>query len=65
MGAVTDQHPPSRSPGISRLLALVVLLGGIVAMHAGVFGSVMRGRTHMAEPRRPELSPVTVTLVRK
>ncbi|NEW40840.1 hypothetical protein GV794_08495 [Nocardia cyriacigeorgica] len=34
---MTDQHPPLRAPGISRLLALVVLLGGIVAMHAGVF----------------------------
>ncbi|MFE3444424.1 hypothetical protein ACFXNW_15455 [Nocardia sp. NPDC059180] len=34
---MTDQHPPLRASGISRLLALVVLLGGIVAMHAGVF----------------------------
>lgn len=37
MGAVTDQHPTSRLPGLARLFALVVLLGGIVGMHVGVF----------------------------
>ncbi|MBF6081837.1 hypothetical protein IU485_10745 [Nocardia cyriacigeorgica] len=34
---MTDQHPTSRQPGLARLLALVVLLGGIVGMHVGVF----------------------------
>ncbi|VFA99598.1 hypothetical protein [Nocardia cyriacigeorgica] len=34
---MTDQHPTPRLPGLPRLLALVVLLGGIVGMHVGVF----------------------------
>ncbi|TLG12185.1 hypothetical protein FEK35_11815 [Nocardia cyriacigeorgica] len=34
---MTDQHPTSRLPGLARLFALVVLLGGIVGMHVGVF----------------------------
>ncbi|WP_280234632.1 hypothetical protein [Nocardia cyriacigeorgica] len=34
---MTDQHLPPRALGYARLFALVVLLGGIVAMHAGVF----------------------------
>ncbi len=35
--SVTDQQPTPRLPGLPRLFALVVLLGGIVGMHVGVF----------------------------
>ncbi|WP_280481464.1 hypothetical protein [Nocardia cyriacigeorgica] len=45
---MTDQHPTSRQPGLARLLALVVLLGGIVGMHVGVFdlGNAWGGAHH-------------------
>ncbi|MFE6919677.1 DUF6153 family protein [Nocardia sp. NPDC057663] len=34
-----DQHPLERAPGIARVLAVLMLLAGIVAMHSAVFGT--------------------------
>ncbi|MGW6426466.1 DUF6153 family protein [Nocardia sp. NPDC055053] len=34
-----DQHPLERAPGIARVLAMLMLLAGIVAMHSAVFGT--------------------------
>ncbi|MFD4431698.1 hypothetical protein [Nocardia sp. NPDC058497] len=34
-----DQHSLERAPGIARVLAVLMLLAGIVAMHSAVFGT--------------------------
>ncbi len=36
---MTDQHSRVRAPGIARVLAVLALLAGIVAMHSAVFGT--------------------------
>ncbi|MFE7720154.1 hypothetical protein ACFU44_14060 [Nocardia rhizosphaerihabitans] len=36
---MNDQHPLEHAPGIARVLAMLMLLAGIVAMHSAVFGT--------------------------
>lgn len=36
---MNDQHPLERAPGIAGVLAMLMLLAGIVAMHSAVFGT--------------------------
>ncbi|MFD5174725.1 DUF6153 family protein [Nocardia sp. NPDC058379] len=48
---MTDQHSRVRAPGIARVLALLALLAGILAMHSAVFGTA-----HAAHPGGAESS---------
>ncbi|MFC9893732.1 DUF6153 family protein [Nocardia sp. NPDC127579] len=55
LGAVVDQHPLFRASGVTRMLAVLALLAGIVAMHAGVFSmspahAAASHSTHHATP---------------
>ncbi|MEU8896460.1 hypothetical protein [Nocardia sp. NPDC048505] len=43
---MVDQHPLLRASGATRLLAVLALLAGIVAMHAGVFTVGHSGGSH-------------------
>jgi hypothetical protein len=49
MGAVIEQHAPPRASGLTRLLGVLALLVGIVAMHAGVFAITPSGHHAMSE----------------
>ncbi|MGW0245342.1 DUF6153 family protein [Nocardia goodfellowii] len=44
---MVDQHPLLRASGATRMLAVLALLAGIVAMHAGVF-ALPSGAAHHA-----------------
>ncbi|WP_433199490.1 DUF6153 family protein [Nocardia sp. CA-107356] len=52
---MVEQHLPARTTGLVRVLGVLVLLAGIVAMHAGVFAVAPahgdhQGTTTMAKP---------------
>jgi Family of unknown function (DUF6153) len=50
MCPVIERHAPLRASGVTRLLGVLALLAGIVAMHAGVFAITPSGEHHvMAE----------------
>ncbi|MGS2806459.1 hypothetical protein [Nocardia sp. MW-W600-9] len=49
---MTDQHSRVRAPGIARVLAVLMLLAGIVAMHSAVFGTA---HAHSGAPESPAL----------
>ncbi|MEV6214497.1 hypothetical protein [Nocardia sp. NPDC051833] len=53
---MTDQHSRVRAPGIARVLALLALLAGILAMHSAVFGTA-----HAAHPGGTESSHLGTT----
>ncbi|MET9211773.1 MULTISPECIES: hypothetical protein [unclassified Nocardia] len=50
---MTDQHSRVRAPGIARVLALLALLAGILAMHSAVFGTAHAAHQGGTESSHP------------
>ncbi|MGW6726561.1 hypothetical protein ACWF9G_11710 [Nocardia sp. NPDC055029] len=51
-----EQHRLQRAPGIARVLAMLMLLAGIVAMHSAVFGTA---HATTAEPSHTDATPAS------
>ncbi|MEV0059297.1 hypothetical protein [Nocardia sp. NPDC050718] len=56
---MTDQHSRVRAPGIARVLALLALLAGILAMHSAVFGTAHAAHPGGTESSHPGAVPAT------